>query len=64
MLSPSCHDLKKQQLFCTQIKELLPLKPVKQPAERVDEIIKEIKESTTITEVPLSKHISDTANVS
>ncbi|XP_038565043.1 X-ray radiation resistance-associated protein 1 isoform X1 [Micropterus salmoides] len=43
-----------------RIKELLPLKPVKQPAERVDEIIKEIKESTTITEVPLSSAIHGT----
>ncbi|XP_068457490.1 X-ray radiation resistance-associated protein 1 [Clinocottus analis] len=31
-----------------------PVKPIKLPAERVDEMIKEIKESTTISEVPLS----------
>lgn len=47
-----------------QIKELPPLKPMKQPTERVDEMIKEIKGSTTIREVALSTHISDTVPVS
>ncbi|XP_022618418.1 X-ray radiation resistance-associated protein 1 [Seriola dumerili] len=40
-----------------RIKELPPLKPVKQPTERVDEMIKEIKGSTTIREVALSSAI-------
>ncbi|XP_051257232.1 X-ray radiation resistance-associated protein 1 isoform X1 [Dicentrarchus labrax] len=43
-----------------KIKQLPPLKPIKQPTERVDEMIKEIKESTTIKAVPLSSAIHDT----
>ncbi|XP_070774133.1 X-ray radiation resistance-associated protein 1 [Enoplosus armatus] len=43
-----------------RIKELPPLKPMKQPAERVDEMIREIKESTTLKEVPLSSAIHGT----
>nr|XP_046267307.1 X-ray radiation resistance-associated protein 1 [Scatophagus argus] len=43
-----------------KIKELPPLKPVKQPAERVDEVIREIKESTTITQVSLSTAVHST----
>ncbi|XP_041808511.1 X-ray radiation resistance-associated protein 1 isoform X2 [Chelmon rostratus] len=40
-----------------KIKELPPFKPTKQPAERVEEMIKEIKESTTIRRVPLSSAV-------
>ncbi|XP_028451860.1 X-ray radiation resistance-associated protein 1 isoform X2 [Perca flavescens] len=43
-----------------RIKELPPLKPIKQPTARVDEMIKEIKEHTTIREVPLSSAIHGT----
>ncbi|XP_054481677.1 X-ray radiation resistance-associated protein 1 [Anoplopoma fimbria] len=43
-----------------RIKDLPPLKPIKQPTERVNEMIKEIKESTTIREVPLSRAIQGT----
>ncbi|XP_029304202.1 X-ray radiation resistance-associated protein 1 isoform X2 [Cottoperca gobio] len=42
------------------IKELPPWKPVKQPTERVDKMIKEIKESTTIREVSLSSAVQGT----
>ncbi|XP_031724990.1 X-ray radiation resistance-associated protein 1 isoform X1 [Anarrhichthys ocellatus] len=44
----------------TRIKELPAVKPIKQPAERVNEMIKEIKESTTIRVVPLSSAIQGT----
>ncbi|XP_040907987.1 X-ray radiation resistance-associated protein 1 [Toxotes jaculatrix] len=37
-----------------RIKELPALKPIKQPSERVDEMIKELRESTTTREVALS----------
>ncbi|XP_059207853.1 X-ray radiation resistance-associated protein 1 [Centropristis striata] len=40
-----------------RIKELPAVKPNKQPTERLDEMIKEIKESRTIREVPLSRAI-------
>nr|XP_020454410.1 X-ray radiation resistance-associated protein 1 isoform X2 [Monopterus albus] len=43
-----------------RIKELPPLKPIKQPTERVDEMIKEIRASTTIREVALSSVIHGT----
>ncbi|XP_049448063.1 X-ray radiation resistance-associated protein 1 isoform X1 [Epinephelus fuscoguttatus] len=43
-----------------RIKNLPPLKPIKHPTERVHELIKEIKESTTIREVPLSSAIHGT----
>uniref|UniRef100_A0A8C9ZL54 X-ray radiation resistance associated 1 n=1 Tax=Sander lucioperca TaxID=283035 RepID=A0A8C9ZL54_SANLU len=43
-----------------RIKELPPLKPIKKPTARVDEMIKEIKEHTTIREVPLSSAIQGT----
>ncbi|XP_042354596.1 X-ray radiation resistance-associated protein 1 isoform X2 [Plectropomus leopardus] len=43
-----------------RIKELAPLKPIKQPTERVDELIREIRNSTTIREVPLSSAIHGT----
>ncbi|XP_070839329.1 X-ray radiation resistance-associated protein 1 [Chaetodon trifascialis] len=43
-----------------KIKELPPLTPVKRPAERVEEMIKEIKESTTIRQVPLSSALHST----
>ncbi|XP_078121963.1 X-ray radiation resistance-associated protein 1 isoform X2 [Sander vitreus] len=43
-----------------RIKELPPWKPIKQPTARVDEMIKEIKEHTTIREVPLSSAIQGT----
>ncbi|XP_026184966.1 X-ray radiation resistance-associated protein 1 [Mastacembelus armatus] len=43
-----------------RIKELPPLKPIKQRTERVDEIVKEIKKSTTIREVALSSAIHGT----
>ncbi|XP_068572560.1 X-ray radiation resistance-associated protein 1 isoform X2 [Cebidichthys violaceus] len=43
-----------------RMKELSAVKPIKQPAERVNEMIKEIKESTTIREVPLSSVIQGT----
>ncbi|GAA6232269.1 X-ray radiation resistance-associated protein 1 [Lates japonicus] len=43
-----------------RIKELPPLKPMKQPIERVDEMIKEIKGSTKIREVALSGAIHNT----
>ncbi|XP_044078939.1 X-ray radiation resistance-associated protein 1 isoform X2 [Siniperca chuatsi] len=43
-----------------RIKELPPLKPMKQPLERVDEMIKEIKESTAIREVSLSSAMHST----
>lgn len=51
-------------IFFTQIKELPPLKLIKKPVERVDQMIKEMKESTTIREVTLSMYISDTNPVS
>lgn len=44
--------------YCTQIKELPPLKPVKQLTERVEDMIKEIRESKTVKVVPLGMHIS------
>ncbi|XP_044226953.1 X-ray radiation resistance-associated protein 1 isoform X2 [Thunnus albacares] len=37
-----------------RVKKLPPWKPIKQPTERVNEMIKEIKESTTIREASLS----------
>ncbi|XP_069002626.1 X-ray radiation resistance-associated protein 1 isoform X1 [Embiotoca jacksoni] len=37
-----------------RIKKLPPLKPIKQPAERVDEMMKVMKENTTIKTVPLA----------
>ncbi|XP_071317002.1 X-ray radiation resistance-associated protein 1 isoform X2 [Trachinotus anak] len=43
-----------------RIKELPPLKPLKQPTERVDEMIKEIKGSVTIREVALSSAVHGT----
>ncbi|XP_034462425.1 X-ray radiation resistance-associated protein 1 isoform X3 [Hippoglossus hippoglossus] len=43
-----------------RIKDLPPLKPAKQPAERVDEMLKEIRESTTIRELALSNAIDGT----
>ncbi|XP_076606914.1 X-ray radiation resistance-associated protein 1 isoform X2 [Chaetodon auriga] len=43
-----------------KIKELPPLKPMKRPAERVEEMIKEIKGSTTIRQVPLSSALCGT----
>ncbi|KAK5858444.1 hypothetical protein PBY51_002582 [Eleginops maclovinus] len=43
-----------------RIKDLPPLKPIQQPTERVDKMIKEIKESTTIREVSLSRAIHGT----
>ncbi|XP_034405820.1 X-ray radiation resistance-associated protein 1 [Cyclopterus lumpus] len=43
-----------------RIKEPPPVKPIMQPTERVNEMIKEIKESTTIREVPLSRAIQGT----
>ncbi|XP_047463264.1 X-ray radiation resistance-associated protein 1 [Mugil cephalus] len=43
-----------------KIKELPPLKPIKQLAERVDEMIKEMKESTTIKVVALGSAIHST----
>ncbi|KAM7374265.1 hypothetical protein PAMP_006933 [Pampus punctatissimus] len=43
-----------------KIKKLPPLKPIKQPSERVDEMVKEIKESTTIREASLSGVIHST----
>lgn len=44
--------------YCTQIKELPPLKPVKQLTERVDDMIQEIRESKTVKVVPLGMHTS------
>ncbi|XP_037604365.1 X-ray radiation resistance-associated protein 1 [Sebastes umbrosus] len=41
-------------------RELPPLKPMKQPTDRVDEMIKEMKERTTISKVPLSNAIHGT----
>ncbi|XP_026228478.1 X-ray radiation resistance-associated protein 1 isoform X2 [Anabas testudineus] len=46
-----------------RIQNLPPLKPIKQQSERVDEMIKEIKRSTTITEVDLSSVVRSTAGV-
>ncbi|XP_028277989.1 X-ray radiation resistance-associated protein 1 [Parambassis ranga] len=40
-----------------RIKELPPLKPVRQPAERIDEMIKEIKECTPVKVVALDSAI-------
>ncbi|KAM7397917.1 hypothetical protein PAMA_005994 [Pampus argenteus] len=40
-----------------KLKKLPPLKPTKQPGERVDEMVKEIKESTTIRGASLSSVI-------
>ncbi|XP_065818862.1 X-ray radiation resistance-associated protein 1 isoform X2 [Labrus bergylta] len=44
-----------------RIKKLPPLRPIKQPSEKVDEMIKEIKESTSIREVPLSSAVRNTS---
>ncbi|KAI3373603.1 hypothetical protein L3Q82_022197 [Scortum barcoo] len=43
-----------------RIKNLPPLKPTKQPTERVDEMIKAIKQSTAIREFPLSSAMQST----
>nr|XP_019941635.1 PREDICTED: X-ray radiation resistance-associated protein 1 [Paralichthys olivaceus] len=43
-----------------KIKDLPPLKPAKQPAERVEDMLKEIRESTTIREFALSEAIHST----
>ncbi|KAM4726243.1 X-ray radiation resistance-associated protein 1 [Anableps anableps] len=40
-----------------RIKELPPLSPIKQPTQKVDELIKEMKESTTVTVVSLGSVI-------
>ncbi|XP_034538758.1 X-ray radiation resistance-associated protein 1 [Notolabrus celidotus] len=40
-----------------RVKKLPPLKLIKQPSEKVDEIIKEIKQSSSIREVSLSRAI-------
>ncbi|XP_060910729.1 X-ray radiation resistance-associated protein 1 isoform X2 [Labrus mixtus] len=44
-----------------RMKKLPPLRPIKQPSEKVDEMIKEIKESTSIREVPLSSAVRNTS---
>ncbi|KAM6983522.1 X-ray radiation resistance-associated protein 1 [Tautogolabrus adspersus] len=44
-----------------RIKKLPPMRPIKQPSEKVDEMIKEIKESTSIREVPLSSAVRNTS---
>ncbi|KAM9348900.1 X-ray radiation resistance-associated protein 1 [Symphorus nematophorus] len=43
-----------------KIRELPPLRPIKQPAERVDDMIKEIKASTSIREVSLGSAMHST----
>lgn len=48
-----------KNLFCTQAKELPALKPIKRRAERVDEMMKEIRGTTTAKEAPLSVHTCD-----
>lgn len=53
-----------KNLFYTQTKQLPALKPIKGRAERVDEMMKEIRGTTTTKEIPLSMHICDPVNVS
>lgn len=48
----------KKTLSCSQIKELPPMKPARRPAEKVEEMMEEIKGRATIREVPLRLHIS------
>ncbi|XP_051793743.1 X-ray radiation resistance-associated protein 1 isoform X2 [Acanthochromis polyacanthus] len=43
-----------------RIKDLPPLKPIKQPTERVDEMIKSMKESTTVKVVALGSAMQST----
>lgn len=50
--------------FATQIKALPRLRPIKQQTERVDAMITDIKESTTIKGSSLSMHIPEIIKVS
>lgn len=52
-----------RKMSFVQAKALPPIKPTKQRDQRVEDMMKEIRESTSMSEVPLSMHIPNSAHL-